>query len=319
MFNTSPIRRLTPLRHVTDQPAAALGRLTPREYFFVLVALTNIWRTWVRVRPQTPTTPSLPLQSPKPSTHFPTMGYTPATAWLAPQPPPSGNANTRRMASSSSKPRHGVSTPVLPNFSTSRTSGNSKGPRHHPYPQAVGASSTKKGKGKAMATESDPVVRNLDFDLAYYPYPVCLLALILFAFLINLIASGRCSRCRWSRTSHSSYPHSSTSSFGTEILPLPAFPEGLPYWFAQRQCPIPAKRSDFQSLCCKRSKFREATIIWTHSDIFHFAPWVFWPSLGNLASQTEIYMGPWYCTRSGGGPHPRPHNVLHLQYCPGYP
>ena len=205
------------------------------------------------------------------------------------------------MASSSSKTHHGVSTPALPNFSTSCTSGNSKGSRHHLYPQTVSVSWTKKGKGKAMAAESDPVIRTLYFDLAYYPYPVSLISLILFIFLIYLPVSGCFSWCRQSCTSHSLHLHTLTSAFGTEILPLPAFPEGCPYLFAQRQCPIPAKQSDLQSLCCKGFKFHKATIIWTHSDIFHFAPQVFWPSIVNLASQTEIYMGPWYHTHYSGG------------------
>lgn len=171
----SLIQWLTLLRHATDQ-YATLGQLTHRKHLIYFSPSNQLTKS-NRVRPPLLTTsPSLSL-TPNPLVHpTTTTGYMPA-AWLAPQPPPSGNANTRWMASSSSKPHHGVSSAILLNFLTSRTSGTAKGPRHHPYPQTTGMSSTNRGKAKAKAKaiEPDPnVVQTLDFDIVYYPYPVCL-------------------------------------------------------------------------------------------------------------------------------------------------
>jgi len=163
-----------------------------------------------------------------------------------------------------------------------------QGSRHHLYPKLL-VYHEQRGEGKAMAAESDPVIRTCIWSrLLSIPCKSNLSHL--FIFLIYLPVSGCFSWCRQSCTSilciythwllHLVQRFSHYQLFQKVVLIV-----------CQRQCPIPAKQSDLQSLCCKGFKFHKATIIWTHSDIFHFVPQVFWPSIGNLASQTEIYMG----------------------------
>lgn len=166
-------------QHDTGLPAEDPGQ--PTEHYISTFVLLNIWFTFKLLKTAcsqpnaSATVPLLAIDlSPAPprATPLPVLSntaYAPAMAWTSPQAPPQGNVNSRRTASSS-KIRNGVSSAILPpGFASGRMPTlNKNGPRHHPYP-GIGATTSKKGKGKIIDEDEEVV---LDFDTIFYPYPV---------------------------------------------------------------------------------------------------------------------------------------------------